>query len=127
MDDTDHGETISSNLGPATQSDESSNTGPESSSQISAPEKIRLFNDAEIRDFSARWDQVQGAFIDDPRHAVELADALTVTVLGYIADQLSRERAKLEKQWNNSKTLSTEELRQNFKRYQAFFARLLVL
>jgi hypothetical protein len=121
MHNTDKGETVSRTPGA------SSATPTDSPSQTSTPEKKRLFNEAEIRDFSARWDQVQGAFVDDPRHALELADALTVTILRSIADQLSRERAKLEKQWNNSKTLSTEELRQNFQRYHAFFDRLLVL
>ena len=123
MDDPGKGEIVSRSVDPGG----SSAIGADAPAQAAAFEGKRFFNDAEIRDFSARWGQVQGAFIDDPRHAVELADALTVTVLKYIADQLSRERAKLEKQWNNNKTLSTEDLRQNFQRYHAFFDRLLVL
>jgi hypothetical protein len=113
-------------MDPVTERDASPSAGQDSP-PIPAPQTMRLFNDAETRDFSARWDQVQTGFIDDPRHAVELADALTVTLLRCIADRLSNERADLEKQWNNSQTLSTEELRLNFKRYHAFFDRLLVL
>ena len=79
----------------------------------------------ELRDFRARWDQVQTSFVDEPRHAVQQADTLVATVVKHIAEQFAEERTKLEKQWDRGDNVSTEELRQGFKRYRAFFDRLL--
>ena len=84
-----------------------------------------LFAENELRDFRARWDQVQTSFVDEPRHAVEQADTLVATVVKHIAEQFAEERSKLEKQWDRGDNVSTEELRQGFKRYRAFFDRLL--
>jgi hypothetical protein len=84
-----------------------------------------LFAENELRDFRARWDQVQTSFVDEPRHAVEQADTLVATVVKHIAEQFAEERNKLEKQWDRGDNVSTEELRQGFKRYRAFFDRLL--
>jgi hypothetical protein len=84
-----------------------------------------LFAENELRDFRARWDQVQTSFVDEPRHAVEQADTLVATVVKRIAEQFAEERSKLEKQWDRGDNVSTEELRQGFKRYRAFFDRLL--
>jgi hypothetical protein len=97
---------------------------PAASSQASRQD-THLFDEEALRDFRARWDQVQTSFVDEPRHAVELADALVGTVVKRIADQFAGERAKLEKQWGRGQNVSTEDLRQNFKRYRAFFDRLL--
>jgi hypothetical protein len=84
-----------------------------------------LFAEDELRDFRARWDQVQTSFVDEPRHAVEQADTLVATVVKRIAEQFAEERNKLEKQWDRGDNVSTEDLRQGFKRYRAFFDRLL--
>jgi hypothetical protein len=84
-----------------------------------------LFAENELRDFRARWDQVQTSFVDEPRHAVEQADTLVATVVKRIAEQFAEERSKLEKQWDRGDNVSTEELRQGFRRYRAFFDRLL--
>lgn len=102
-------------------------SAPQATSAAQATERhdSPLFNDAELRDFRARWDQVQTSFVDEPRHAVEQADTLVATVVKRIAEQFSEERAKLEKQWDRGDNVSTEELRQGFKRYRAFFDRLL--
>jgi hypothetical protein len=84
-----------------------------------------LFAENELRDFRGRWDQIQTSFVDEPRHAVEQADTLVASVVKRIAEQFSEERAKLEKQWDRGDNVSTEDLRQGFKRYRAFFDRLL--
>ena len=94
-------------------------------SQATARHESPLFNEAELRDFRGRWDQVQTSFVDEPRHAVEQADTLVATVVKRIAEQFSEERAKLEKQWDRGDNVSTEDLRQGLKRYRAFFDRLL--
>jgi hypothetical protein len=94
-------------------------------SQANGRNESPLFAENELRDFRARWDQVQTSFVDEPRHAVEQADTLVATVIKRIAEQFAEERSKLEKQWDRGDDVSTEELRQGFKRYRAFFDRLL--
>jgi hypothetical protein len=99
-------------------------SAPTASAQPGPPD-THLFDQEELRDFRARWDQVQTSFVDEPRHAVEQADALVGTVVKRIADQFADERAKMEEQWGRGQNVSTEDLRQGFKRYRAFFDRLL--
>lgn len=98
---------------------------PQASTSQTGREETHLFDQEELRDFRARWDQVQTSFVDEPQHAVERADALVATVVKRIADQFSEERAKLEKQGGRGQDASTEDLRQNFRHYRAFFDRLL--
>ena len=93
--------------------------------QVNGRNESPLFAENELRDFRARWDQVQTSFVDEPRHAVEQADTLVATVVKRIAEQFAEERSKLEKQWDRGDNVSTEELRQGFRRYRAFFDRLL--
>jgi hypothetical protein len=94
-------------------------------SQANGWNESPLFAENELRDFRARWDQVQTSFVDEPRQAVEQADTLVATVVKHIAEQFAEERRKLEKQWDRGDNVSTEELRQGFRRYRAFFDRLL--
>ena len=98
---------------------------PQAASSRAGHEDTHLFDEEELRDFRARWDQVQTSFVDEPRHAVEQADALVATVVKRISDQFAEERANLEKQGGRGQNVSTEDLRQNFRRYRAFFDRLL--
>jgi hypothetical protein len=84
-----------------------------------------LFPDDELHNFRARWDQIQGSFVDEPRQAVEQADGLVANVVKRIAEQFSNERAKLEEQWAKGDNVSTEDLRQGLRRYRSFFDRLL--
>ncbi len=98
---------------------------PEPISSQPGSQDTHLFDEEELRDFRARWDQVQTSFVDEPRHAVEQADALVGTVVKRIADQFADERRKMEEQWGRGQNVSTEELRQGFRRYRAFFDRLL--
>ena len=98
---------------------------PQAPASQAGREDTHLFDEEELRDFRARWDQVQTSFVDEPRHAVEQADALVATVVKRISDQFAEERAKLDKQGSRGQNVSTEDLRQNFKRYRALFDRLL--
>lgn len=100
-------------------------SAPSQPAQTNGRNEFPLFAEAELRDFRARWDQVQTSFVDEPRHAVEQADTLVATVVKRIAEQFSEERAKLEKQWDRGDDVSTEDLRQGLRRYRAFFDRLL--
>jgi hypothetical protein len=84
-----------------------------------------VFPENELNDLRARWDKAQGLFVDEPRKAVEEADALVAATVKRIAELFSDERAKLEKQWDRGGEVSTEDLRQGLRRYRGFFDRLL--
>lgn len=84
-----------------------------------------LFPENELADLRGRWDKAQGMFVDEPRKAVEEADALVANAVKRIAELFADERAKLEKQWDRGGEVSTEDLRQALRRYRGFFDRLL--
>ena|SRR5215207_3661235 len=89
------------------------------------PETTRLFEDAETIELRERWTDVQSAFVDEPRTAVEQADALVADVMKRLATGFAGERKSLEGQWSRGDDVSTEDLRLAMQRYRSFFDRLL--
>lgn len=84
-----------------------------------------LFSTDEAKDLRARWDAIQGGFVDEPRQAVEHADTLVAEAMKRLAEVFADERAKLEGQWDRGDNVSTEDLRLALRRYRSFFNRLL--
>jgi hypothetical protein len=84
-----------------------------------------LFADGVDQDFRNRWRDIQTGFVDEPRLAVEQADQLVAQLMQRLAQSFSEQRSTLEKQWEASEKVSTEELRLGFTRYRSFFERLL--
>jgi hypothetical protein len=84
-----------------------------------------LFQSQEADGFRSRWEAIQTGFVDEPRTAVQEADALVAQVVARLAEVFSEERTALEKQWDRGDNISTEDLRIALKRYRAFFDRLL--
>ena len=84
-----------------------------------------LFPENEATNFRNRWTEIQGAFVDEPRRAVEQGDALVADVIKRLASSFADERSKLEGQWGRGDNVSTEDLRVALQRYRAFFDRLL--
>jgi hypothetical protein len=84
-----------------------------------------LFSLEEAKELRARWDAIQGAFVDEPRQAVEQADSLVAGAMKRLAEMFADERAKLEGQWDRGDNVSTEDLRLALRRYRSFFGRLL--
>jgi hypothetical protein len=74
--------------------------------------------------FRARWIQIQGKFVDEPRSAVQQADALVSEVIEQITQMFAKEHGLLEGQWKQGKDVSTEDLRQALQHYRSFFNRL---
>ena len=75
--------------------------------------------------FQSRWEDIQVRFVDEPRRAVEDADALVATVMQRLAEGFAQERERLEAQWGRGEDISTEDLRVALQRYRSFFRRLL--
>jgi hypothetical protein len=84
-----------------------------------------LLPEGEESDFQRHWQEIQTRFVDDPRQAVEDADALVAGVMQRIAEGFAQARDGLEGQWSRGEDVGTEELRVALQRYRAFFRRLL--
>ena len=75
--------------------------------------------------FDDQWRSVQASFIDRPREAVEQADRLVADLMQRLATEFNETRVGLERQWERSDDVSTEDLRVAMTRYRSFFDRLL--
>jgi hypothetical protein len=94
---------------------------------VADKDETALFEATTLNQFKERWSEVQIGFVDEPRRAVQQADALVSDVIKRIADSFGSERAELERQWDRGDDVSTEDLRVALQRYRAFFSRLLML
>jgi hypothetical protein len=90
-----------------------------------ASDSTPLFPNDELEDLRNRWSDVQAAFVDEPRRAVEQADGLVASAMKRLAEVFAEERSNLEHQWDRGDSVSTEDLRIALQRYRAFFQRLL--
>ena len=84
-----------------------------------------LLAENEVSEFRHQWDAVQTGFVDEPRWAVESADALVAKAMKRLAETFAEERSRLEFQWDRGDDVSTEDLRLALQRCRAFFGRLL--
>ena len=73
-----------------------------------------------------RWIEIQGRFVDDPRSAVQQADALVSEVIDKITQMFASEHNSLDSQWKQGNDVSTEDLRKVLQHYRSFFNRLVV-
>lgn len=105
---------------PAPRSSDASEASRQSGEEFAA-----LFHDDEAHGFRSRWDAIQTGFVDEPRAAVEQADALVAQVVSRVVQVFGEQRTTLERQWDRDRDVSTEDLRVALTRYRAFFDRLL--
>jgi hypothetical protein len=90
-------------------------------------EREMLFAGDQAEKLRTEWADIQAAFVDAPRDAVQRADALVASTMKRIAEVFSTERNNLEQQWDRGGDVTTEDLRVALQRYRAFFDRLLSL
>jgi hypothetical protein len=88
-------------------------------------EGMRLLPDEIVDELRPRWADIQASFVDEPRRAVEKADALVADAIRRLAEAFADARADLERDWDRGGNVSTEDLRLAFRRYRTFFDRLL--
>jgi len=98
----------------------------ESPIDTNAGSATALLNREESEHFRTRWNEIQGKFVDEPRAAVQQADALVSEVIEQITQTFTNEHSSLENQWNQGNDISTEDLRKALQRYRSFFNRLVV-
>lgn len=85
----------------------------------------QLLADEELQSILARWKDIQAEFVDEPRTAVQDADALVADLMQRLARMFATEREQLESRWAGGDDVSTEDLRRGLRRYRSFFERLL--
>jgi hypothetical protein len=103
-----------------------SGTGP-AVARAQEEEKVALFVPNESNELRARWDSIQVGFVDEPRKAVQEADALVSATMKRLAEIFANERHTMEQQWDRSEDISTEDFRLALRRYRSFFGRLLAI
>jgi len=86
-----------------------------------------LFDKSVADDLQARWNEIQAAFVDEPRSAVERADNLVEEVTKRLTNSFATGRRMLESEWNQGSNPSTESLRLALQHYRSFFNRLLAI
>jgi hypothetical protein len=85
----------------------------------------QLLERDEMQGVIQRWKEIQAQFVDEPRSAVQNADALVADLMQRLASMFAAERDQLESRWTSDGDVSTEDLRQGLQRYRSFFERLL--
>jgi hypothetical protein len=85
----------------------------------------QLLEGDEMQSMLAQWKDIQAEFVDEPRKAVQDADALVADLMQRLARMFASERDQLESQWSGGGQVSTEDLREGLRRYRSFFERLL--
>jgi hypothetical protein len=90
---------------------------------VTLAEQTAVLSPDDARTFQARWETIQGTFIDDPHAATEQADAL----VGEVMERLVRLREDYLRQLRGalSDGSDTEAMRVALQRYRAFFQMLL--
>lgn len=87
--------------------------------------RAQLLEDNELQNLLMQWKDIQADFVDEPRKAVQDADALVAELMQRLAQMFASERAQLESRWAGGEDVSTEDLRRGLRRYRSFFERLL--
>jgi hypothetical protein len=86
-----------------------------------------LLTGEEMSNLRSRWDEIQRAFVDDPRAAAARADELLSETIRKISNVIERERSRLNDRWNGGAQVSTDEIRVALQRYRSLFHWLLEL
>lgn len=85
----------------------------------------QLLEEQELQGIIGQWKEIQAEFVDEPRQAVQDADALVAELMRRLTQMFAIEREGLESRWAGGDDVSTEDLRRGLRRYHSFFERLL--
>lgn len=84
----------------------------------------RLIDRGRAEEYQARWKDIKGDFVDEPRRAVRGANELVGEVLDQLEELFRNQRTDIEKGLDSNDT-TTEDLRLALGKYRSFFERLL--
>jgi hypothetical protein len=102
-------------------------TGLPGERRLTRRSSIPLFAAGAADTFRIRWLEIQANFVDEPATSVEQADLLVAEVMRQLARTFAEKRSKLEPQFAEGETISTEDLRIALQHYRSFFDRLLTI
>ena len=125
-----HGEpTLYGEPAVAEQTDELEADRPEASADLmpgAAPAQpvTDLWHDGQAQGLHERWQDIQLRFVDDPRAAVEAAEALVSEATEALTTALAEGREAL-RQWRDDNGEETERLRMALQRHRKFLDRIL--
>jgi len=125
-----HGEpTLYGEPAVAEQTDELEADRPEASADLmpgAAPAQpvTDLWHDGQAQGLHERWQDIQLRFVDDPRAAVEAAEALISEATEALTAALAEGREAL-RQWREDNGEETERLRMALQRHREFLDRIL--
>jgi len=85
---------VPSGPGPQQVSGTGAASAPDTEVETEANEP--LFPSEELQGLRTRWKEIQTAFVDEPRKAVEQADGLVASAMQRLAEVFSEERSRLE-------------------------------
>jgi len=88
-------------------------------------ERMELLPAGEAHELQSRWDKIQASFVDEPRKAVQEADALVDQTIRRLSETFTEARTRMEQDWGGGDNVSTENFRMTLRRYRSFFNRLL--
>lgn len=74
---------------------------------------------------TARWEDIQLDFVDDPQRGIERADDLVSEVIEQLRTGLDRRRGEFHQRMTASEESTTEQLRLALGEYRSFFDKLL--
>ncbi|GAB2532026.1 hypothetical protein [Nocardia heshunensis] len=101
--------------------DEPAHTG------IDREEGTPLLDQHDLDRFRTQWQELQGAFVDDPKEAVTKADSLVSETLEQLTTTFAQRKKKLDEQWSRGEDGDTEDLRHALRGYRDYFDRLLTI
>jgi len=104
---------------------EAANEAAEEAHDDDRDDGAELFAPDDRSELEQRWSEIQTRFVDEPRGAVEEANALVDDLMNRLMSSFSEERSRLEDQWDRGDDVTTEDLRTALQKYRAFFGRLL--
>ena len=107
--------------------DTATTTAPAQPTPSEDARALPMFSGDEAAGYKTRWEAVQTGFVDEPRKAVEEADALVAQMIKRLTETFAGERTALEGQWDRGEQVSTEDLRLALQKYRSFFERLLAV
>lgn len=89
--------------------------------------RAELLDADELTNVRTRWREIRAHFVDEPRSAVQDANALVADLMQRLAQMFAAERVQLKSCLASGTDVSTEDLRQGLQRYRSFFERLLTV
>jgi hypothetical protein len=90
-----------------------------------AAETPSFLTGTDLETVTRRWHEIQAAFVDTPRQAVQDADGIVADLLKRMSEMFATEHHDLASCWHREGQISTEDLRICLQRYRAFLQRLL--